>query len=92
MKRAINEDLGLHAYRRRTDHRLNQRLMRMRRDRSKFLLQQYADDKHRQILFTDEKIFPVEEHLNHQNDRVYATTSAAACEQVPRVQRGHHPI
>ena len=69
LKRVINDDLGLHAYRRR-GHRLNQRLMKIRYERSKCLLQQYANNKHRQILFTDEKIFTVEQYLNKQNDSV----------------------
>lgn len=91
LKKIINDDLGLHAYRRRKGHLLNARLKAMRLARSRALLKQYAQNGHRKILFTDEKIFTVEENFNRQNDRVYAKNSKEASMIAPRVQRGHHP-
>jgi len=43
------------------------------------------------ILFSDEKIFTIEEKFNRQNDRVYTRSCYEAKEKLPRVQRGHHP-
>ncbi|TLL55228.1 helix-turn-helix domain-containing protein, partial [Acinetobacter baumannii] len=72
VKRVLNEDLGLRAYRRKTGHRLNARLMDLRLKRCRALLKRYAGKKYREILFSDEKIFTVEESYNKQNDKVYA--------------------
>ncbi|VVC32817.1 Hypothetical protein CINCED_3A023201 [Cinara cedri] len=66
-------------------------LRQIRATRAKKLLQQYAKNGHRQILFTDEKIFIVEEIFNRQNDRVYARNSREAAKKNQRIERGHHP-
>lgn len=91
MSRIIREDLGLGAYKRHTGHLLTVDLKNKRKQKSKDLLIRYAGGKHRQILFTDEKIFNVEEHYNKQNDKVYARSSKEASQVVPRIQKGHHP-
>ena len=91
MSRIIKEDLRLDAYRKTTGQRLTPALRRIRATRAKRLLQQYASGGHRRILFTDEKIFTVEEKFNRQNDRVYANSSREAAEKIPKVERGHHP-
>lgn len=91
LKRVINQDLGLHAYKKKTGHLLNARLKKIRKERSQMLVRRYANNEHRSILFSDEKIFTIEEHFNKQNDRVYAHSSAEASEKISRVQRGHHP-
>lgn len=51
----------------------------------------YASGDFKKNLFTDEKIFNVEEYFNKQNDRVYAKSSPEARQKVPRVQKGHFP-
>lgn len=91
MSRIIKQDLGLGAYKKHTGHLLTVALKQIRRVRSKCLLDKYAQGMHRKILFTDEKIFTVEEKFNKQNDRVYAKSSKEAAELVPKVQKGHHP-
>lgn len=91
MARIIKRDLGLHAYKRHTGHLLTEALKQKRKAKSKALRRQYAKNGHRRILFTDEKIFTVEESFNKQNDRVYALSSRHASEVSPRIQRGHHP-
>lgn len=91
MSRIIKSDLGMGAFRRSTGHLLTSQLKSIRTTRSKALLQRYDNNKHRQILFTDEKIFTVEEKFNRQNDRIYAHSSREAREVASRVQRGHHP-
>lgn len=91
MSRVLKTDLGMGAYKRSTGHLLTPTLKAIRRERAKKLLGRYADGRHRDILFTDEKIFTVEEKFNKQNDRVYARSSREAREVVAKVQRGHHP-
>ncbi|CAK1585984.1 unnamed protein product [Parnassius mnemosyne] len=66
--------LRLRAYRRKTGHRLNARLMDLRLKRCRALLKRYAGKKYREILFSDEKIFSVEESYNKQNDKVAKST------------------
>lgn len=91
IKRVLNEDLGLRAYRKKTGHFLNERLKKIRLERSRALLRRYAGKKYREILFSDEKIFNIEESYNKQNDKVYAHSSEEASARIPRVQRGHYP-
>ena len=62
-----------------------------RLERSKALLQRYADGDMERIVFSDEKLFVIEEHLNAQNDRVYAATFEDIPEQVRNVQRFQKP-
>ena len=50
------------------------------------LLLLYGKEHYKQIFFTDEKMFTVEETFNKQNNRVYAWASKEACELVPRVK------
>ena len=51
----------------------------------------YGKECYKEILFTDEKIFTLEETSNKQNDRVYVQSSKEAHELVPRIKRGHYP-
>ena len=90
MSRLLSEDLGLRAYRRSTGHFFTPHLKKQKELKCKCPLQQYANNRHRNILFTDEKIFTIEESFNRDSDRVYALSSREAREIVPQVQRGHH--
>lgn len=91
MSRILREDLNLKAYKRYTGHLLTPQLREIRRVRSKALLARHGKNSYKKILFTDEKIFTIEQKFNRQNDRVYAQSSYEAKEKVPRIQRGHHP-
>jgi hypothetical protein len=50
----------------------------------------YGKELVKEILFTDEKIFTVEETYNKQNDRVYAQSSKEPRQLVPRIKQGHY--
>ncbi|RVE45972.1 hypothetical protein evm_009375 [Chilo suppressalis] len=65
--------------------------MDLRLKRCCALLKRYAGKRYGVILFSDEKIFIVEESYNKQNDKVYAHRSEEASNRIPRVQRGHFP-
>jgi hypothetical protein len=45
------------------------------RTRAERLLQWHAENGHENILFTDEKIFTIEEQYNNHNNKIYAQTS-----------------
>ena len=64
--------------------------MKQRELRCRRLLQWHANNGHQSILFTNEKIFTIEESFNRQNDRVYSSSSWEARKVAPRVLRAHH--
>ena len=76
----IRRDLAFRAYRQHTGQLLTSALHKIRATRTKQLLTQHVKGGHRQILFTDEKFFPVQEIFNKQNDRVYVHSSKEATE------------
>jgi hypothetical protein len=61
-------------------------LKEIRQTRAK-RLQRQAENGHENILFTDEKIFTIEEQYNNQNNKIYAQTSL----EVLSEGAGHHP-
>jgi len=91
MSRLIRDNLHMRAYGRSEGHLLTPALKEIRQTRTEHLLQWHAENGHENILFTDEKIFTIEQQYNRLNDKICAQTSLAAKEKVPRVQRGHHP-
>ena len=84
MFRLLSEHHGFRAYCRSIGYFLTLWLKKQRELRWECVLQRYANNGHRNILFT------IEESLNRQNDRVYASSSREAHEIVPEVQRGHY--
>jgi transposase len=92
IRRILKEDLGLTPYKRRKVHGLSMQQRRARLERSNALLQRYDFGDVERIVFSDEKLFVVEEHLNAQNDRVvYAASFEAIPERVRTVQRFQKP-
>ena len=91
MSRFIRDDLHMRAYRRSERRLLTRALKEIRLTRAGRLLQWYAENGHENIIFTDEKIFTIEEQYNSQNDKICAQTSCEAKKKAPKVQRGQHP-
>ena len=91
MSRFIRDDLHMRAYRRSERRLLTRALKEIRLTRAGRLLQWYAENGHENIIFTDEKIFTIEEQYDSQNDKICAQISCEAKKKVPKVQRGHHP-
>lgn len=88
VSRILKQDLKVRSYSRRKDHHLNERLKKIRLDRCRPLLRRH-DGKN--ILFTDKKIFTVEEKYNRQNHKVYARSSREVPPIARNIQRSHHP-
>jgi hypothetical protein len=63
----------------------NQRTKRL--ERSRLLLERYGQKSVENIIFSDEKLFVIEQHLNAQNDVVYAASFDDIPEHVRTVQR-----
>jgi inhibitor of nuclear factor kappa-B kinase subunit alpha len=91
IQRILKEDLGLTPYKRRKVHGLSMQQRRARLERSKALLQRYGFGDVDRIVFSDEKLFVVEESLNSQNDRIYAAAFEDIPEQERTVQRFQKP-
>jgi len=90
MSRIIRDDLQMRAYRRSMGHLLTPALKEIRQTRTERLLQWQAENGREDILFTDEKIFTIEEQYNRQDDKIYAQTSHEVNEKVLSVQGGRH--
>lgn len=91
LKNALKEDLGVRAMRRGTFHMMTQQQQKNRVTRCRALLRWHAGESHRRILFTDEKIFTVEENFKRQNDRIYAKRKSDIPLTRRKSRRAHHP-
>lgn len=83
-RRLVKEDLGLKAYKRRKIHGLTNKNKDERVKRCKRLLRRHANSD---ILFSDEKMFVLQEVFNPQNDRFYATSFHETPPTIKSVQR-----
>lgn len=91
IRRIIDEDLGLHPYKKRKVPGLTAAKKKKRLDRSKALFERFPSQNLENLVFSDEKLFNVEESLNSQNDRIYAATFEDIPEEMRNVQRFQHP-
>jgi hypothetical protein len=78
----------MRAHLRTGGHLLIPALKEIRQRRAKRLLQWHAENGHETILFTNEKIFTIEEQYNNQNNKIYAQTSLDVRFEGAG---GHHP-
>ena len=84
--RLIREDLMLLPFKKRRCYGLTVAQIKKRFERAKHLISLYAGKKLDQIIFSDEKLFSIEEKCNPQNDRIYA----ASIEDIPEDMRTVH--
>ena len=70
MQNLVRNDLHFRSFKRRTVHFLSERIIEKRLTRSKGLLSRLATQPVDQIVFSDEKLFTIEEATNKQNDRI----------------------
>jgi len=86
----IRDNQHMTGHRHSKGHILTPALKAIRWTRAEYL-QWHAENGHENILFTDEKIFTIEEQYNYQNNKIYDQMSLEVKENVPRVQGGHRP-
>lgn len=89
--RALQHDIGVKALRRGTCHMLTVAQKKKRVEKCRALLKRYAGESLHRILFTDEKIFTVEEKFNRQNDRIYAKRKSDIPIAARKSKKSHHP-
>ncbi len=91
IRKALKVDLRLKPLKRGTCHMLTIAQKTGRVTKCKKLLKRHGKKKIENILFTDEKIFNVEESYNRQNDRIYAKSAKDIPKAKKKVKRAHHP-
>lgn len=91
LRNIVKRDLGLSSFKRRRVHFLSQAVQKKRLSRSKGLLTRYASVGLDNILFTDEKLFTVEEASNRQNDRILSSAVSTIPETHRLVKRVQKP-
>ena len=72
LRKLVRSDLGLKSLKRRTGHHLTPAIREKRLKRCRGLLRRLAQIPDDKILFSDEKLFTVEESFNRQNDMILA--------------------
>lgn len=91
IRRIIREDIGLYPYKKRQVFGLTADKKKKRFDRAKVLIERFANSGFENLVFSDEKLFNVEETLNNQNNRIYAASFEDIPEEMRSVERFHHP-
>lgn len=81
--RIVSEDLGLKAYKKRKQHGLTLDQKAKRLDRSEILLREHGRTDLEHLVFSDEKLFGVQESFNPENTRIYSL----AIEDIPEHKR-----
>lgn len=70
--RIVKQDLLLRSYKLQKAHLLTEAMKETRLERCKPLKRRFAAGRHRSILFSDEKIFDIEQCYNRQNSRMWS--------------------
>ena len=91
IRRIVNRDLGLSSFKRKQAHFLTETIKAKRLSRSKGLLTRFANQGLEKVLFSDEKLFTVEEASNRQNDRILSTKASVIPEELKLVKRVQKP-
>ena len=88
----VRRGLGLSSYKRRKVHLISTLVREKRLSRSKGLLKRFANFGLDQVLFSDEKLFTVEEVSNSQNDRILSQSLSTIPDKFRYVKRVQKPL
>ena len=91
MRRLVCNDLRMKAYKMKKRQLLTAKNKSKRLERCKAMLSRFTNGRHKQILFSDEKLFTVQQVLNKQNHRILATDKSTLPESTFRVSRTQKP-
>ena len=91
MQNLVKNDLHLKSCKRRTVHFLSEKIVKKRLARSKDILTRLATQPLDKIIFSDEKLFTIEEATNKQNERILAPMSSSITEKHLYVKRTQKP-
>ena len=91
IRRVVHDQLGLKSLKRRKVHMLTKSIREKRLQRSRILLSRAAESVVDKILFSDEKLFTIEEVTNSQNDRIVSTSVKDIPEEVRFIPKCQKP-
>jgi hypothetical protein len=86
MYRVLEEDLGKKPYKMLKRHELTEHHETMRTERSRYILNEIVQGTLPNLLFTDEEKFDIQQVVNHQNDRVWGSSTPVEGRIVTRRQ------
>ena len=92
IRKLVREHLGLKSSKRKAVPHLSETIIFKRLEISKALLRRVGPEIQENILFSDEKIFTIEEVTNSQNDRILAKTSHTISEKDKFIDRVQKPL
>ena len=92
LQRVVRNELGMRSFKRKKAHLLTRQVREKRVVRSKGLLSRHAVSRLEKFLFTDEKLFTIEESTNAQNDRIIAQDVSTIPEEMRYVARVQKPL
>ena len=91
VRRVVKTRMGLRPIKLQKTHALTDQMKATRLQRCRALLQRFTPADTSDILFTDEKLFNVEQTFNHQNDRIWSQSVKEASKKGRYVSRKGHP-
>ena len=92
LRRLVHNDLGMKSYKLHKHQLLTAQTKQKRLERSKAMLLRFTGGLHHQIVFSDEKLFTVEQSLNQQNHRILATSKDSLPQEQFHVYRTQKPM
>lgn len=91
MKRLLLNNVQVKAYKIRKCHLLTDAMRKVRLEKVKALLQRQNRGEIPNIVFSDEKLFVIEQNFNRQNDRVWLSKELAHSSEVIRATKTQKP-
>lgn len=91
VRKIIRKKLQMYPYKLQKSHILTDKMKSTRLRRCKSLLRRLANGRHMSVVWSDEKLFTVEESVNKQNDRILAKSLSEASSSRRIVSRSQHP-
>ncbi|KAI6661722.1 Transposase [Oopsacas minuta] len=92
IQKVVKRDLGMRSFKRKKVQFLSGSAKEKRVSRNKSLLSLHAIGVLKNTLFSDEKIFTIEEATNSQNDRVISTSVSAIPDKFRYISRMKKPL
>lgn len=91
VRKMVKSQLGYHPYKIQKAHYLDERMKANRLEKAKKMRRLAGGSRHRLVLFTDEKNFPIEQAHNHQNDRQLLQKGSLKTSNVNFIARSNFP-
>ena len=91
VRRVVKRDLGLSSLKLRNVHSLTTASRQKQLDGSRSLIRRFAAHGLDTVLFTDEKLFTVEQSFNRENDRILTRSVSTMTKDIRNVRQTQNP-